>query len=134
MGKARTWVLLANYFDDSLMRNWMTQWMGEQVGLEYTPQGVFVEVVMNGDYLGSYYLCEQVQLNKARVAIDELKEEDREEPAIQGGYLLEFCPNEEEGPDAFETARGLRLGTMNPSFDPENDGYVNDIQKNYIRD
>ena len=134
MGKARTWVLLANYFDDSLMRNWMVQWMGEQVGLEYTPQGVFVEVVMNGDYLGSYCLCEQVQLNKARVAIDELKEEDREEPAIQGGYLLEFCPNEEEGPDAFETARGLRLGTMNPSFDPENDGYVNDIQKNYIRD
>ncbi len=28
----------------------------------------------------------------------------------------------------------MAFGTMNPSFDPENDGYVNDIQKNYIRD
>ena len=95
MGKSKTWVLLANYFDDSLMRNWLVQWLGEQVGLEYTPQGVFVEVVMNGDYLGNYYLCEQVEVSKHRVAIDELKQEDTERPEIQGGYLLEFCPGDE---------------------------------------
>ena len=129
MGKSKTWVLLANYFDDSLMRNWLVQWLGEQVGLEYTPQGVFVEVVMNGDYLGNYYLCEQVELSKPRVAIDELKPEDTERPEIQGGYLLEFCPGDEESPDVFETARGMIFGTMNPSFDPEDGGYVNEIQK-----
>ena len=134
MGKSKTWVLLANYFDDSLMRNWLVQWLGEQVGLEYTPQGVFVEVVMNGDYLGNYYLCEQVELSKHRVAIDELKPEDTERPEIQGGYLLEFCPGDEESPDVFETAHGMIFGTMNPSFDPEDGGYVNEIQKNYIRD
>ena len=133
MGKSRTWILLANYFDESLMRNWMVQWLGEQVGLEYTPQGVFVEVVMNGDYLGNYYLCEQVQVSKRRVAIDELKEADTELPAIQGGYLLEFCPEDEESPDSFETARGMRFGMMEPSFDTGDDGYGNDIQKEYIR-
>ena len=133
MGKSRTWILLANYFDESLMRNWMVQWLGEQVGLEYTPQGVFVEVVMNGDYLGNYYLCEQVQVSKHRVAIDELKEADTELPAIQGGYLLEFCPEDEESPDSFETARGMRFGMVEPSFDTGNDGYGNDIQKEYIR-
>ena len=133
MGKSRTWILLANYFDDSLMRNWLVQRLGELAGLEYTPQGVFTEVVMNGDYLGCYYLCEQVEAGKHRVAIDELKEEDTELPAIQGGYLLEFCPSDDESPDAFETARGMRFGTMSPSFDPEDDGYVNDAQKDYIR-
>ena len=133
MGKSRTWILLANYFDESLMRNWMVQWLGEQVGLEYTPQGVFVEVVMNGDYLGNYYLCEQVQVSKHRVAIDELKEADTEQPAIQGGYLLEFCPEDEESPDSFETSRGMRFGMVEPSFDTGNDGYGNDIQKEYIR-
>ena len=133
MGKSRTWILLANYFDESLMRNWMVQWLGEQVGLEYTPQGVFVEVVMNGDYLGNYYLCEQVQVSKHRVAIDELKEADTEMPAIQGGYLLEFCPEDEESPDSFETSRGMRFGMVEPSFDTGDDGYGNDIQKEYIR-
>lgn len=133
MGKSRTWILLANYFDESLIRNWMVQWLGEQVGLEYTPQGVFVEVVMNGDYLGNYYLCEQVQVSKHRVAIDELKEADTELPAIQGGYLLEFCPEDEESPDSFETARGMRFGMVEPSFDTGDDGYKNDIQKEYIR-
>ncbi len=134
MGKNKTWVLLANYFDESLIRNWLVQWLGDQVGLEYTPQGLFVEVVMNGDYLGNYYLCEQVQVSKHRVAIDELKEEDTELPEIQGGYLLEFNSEDPESPDYFETAHGMAFGTMDPSFDPEEDGYVNDIQKNYIRD
>ena len=134
MGRSRTWVLLANYFDESLMRNWLVQWLGEQIGLEYTPQGVFVEVVMNGSYLGNYYLCEQVQLSGSRVAIDELRAEDTELPVIQGGYLLSFSPDDEDSPNAFETARGMRFGLMNPSFDPDDDGYENEVQRNYIRD
>ena len=134
LGKNKTWALLANYFDDSLMRNWFVEWIGEQSGLEYTPQGVFVEVVMNGEYLGNYYLCELVQVNKHRVAIDELKEGETELPEIQGGYLLEFWPDEEESPNRFETSRGLSLGTVTPSFDPDDGGYENDAQKQYIRD
>ena len=134
MGKNKQWVLIANYFDNSMMRNWLTEWVGEQVGLEYTPQGVFVEVVMNGEYLGNYYLCEQVRTGKHRVAIDELKEENTELPEIQGGYLLEFAPDDWDSPDAFETARGVRFGNMDPSFNTEDDGYANDAQMNYIRD
>ena len=45
MGKSKTWVLLANYYDDSLMRNRLVSWLGEMTGLEYTPEGVFTEVV-----------------------------------------------------------------------------------------
>ena len=134
MGQGKTWILLANYFDESLLRNWLVQWVGNRTGLEYTPQGVFVELVMDGEYLGNYYLCEHVQIAKARLAIDELKEENTELPEIQGGYLLMFSPDESEGPDAFETSHGLLLGTKDPSFDPENGGYVNDAQKKYIRD
>lgn len=133
MGKSKTWVLLANYYDNSMMRNWLTEWLADQMGLEYITQGVYAEVVMNGEYLGTYYLCEQVQVGKHRVAIDELKEEDSELPEIQGGYLLEFCPDDWESVNTFETAKGLQLGNMEPSFDPE-DGYQNDVQKQYIRD
>ena len=134
MGKSKTWVLLANYYDDSLMRNRLVSWLGEMTGLEYTPEGVFTEVVMNGEYLGNYYLCEQVQVNKNRVDIDELKEEDTDYPEIQGGYLLEFCPDEYEAPSSFETSRGQLFGNMEPSFDPDKDDYVSEAQKQYIRE
>ena len=95
----------------------------------YTVEGKFVELVWNGKHMGNYYLCEHVQIAKARLAIDELKEENTELPEIQGGYLLMFSPDESEGPDAFETSHRLLLGTKDPSFDPENGGYVNDAQK-----
>ena len=134
MGKNKTWVLLANFFDNSLIRNRLTQWLGKEMGLAFTPQGVFVEVVMNGEYLGSYYLSENVQVGKSRVAIDELLETDTELPVIQGGYLLEMCPDDTENPNAFTTANGMRLGNESPSFDEEDDGWKNDAQMNYIRD
>ena len=132
MGANKNWALVANYFDNSLIRNRITYWLGEKMGLEFTPEGTFVEVVMNGEYLGSYYLCEQVRTGKNRVAIEELKEEDTALPDIQGGYLLEFFPDD-EGPDMFETGH-LILGNQTPSFNPEDDGYENDAQKEYIRD
>lgn len=133
MGEGKQWVLLANYFDNSLLRNWLTEWVGEQAGLEYTPQGVFVDVVMNGEYLGCYYLCEQVRRGKNSVAIEELKAEDTELPQIQGGYLLEFSPDDWDSPDEFETTRGVRFGNMDPSFNPTDGGYDNAAQRDYIR-
>ena len=90
MGANKHWVLLANRYDNSLLRNKLTYWMGDKLGMEFTPQCVFVDVVMNGDYLGSYYLCEQIRVGDSRVAIDDLEDEPdaTEEPAITGGYLL----------------------------------------------
>ena len=134
MGKNKTWILLANFFDNSLIRNWLTAWLGEAIGMEYTPQGVFVELVMNGEYLGNYYLCEQVQISKVRLPLDELKEENSDFPEIQGGYLLDFNPDEENEADAFMTSHGLYLANNEPSFDTEDDGWQNDAQKQYIRD
>ena len=134
MGKNKHWVLLANYYDNSLLRNWLTEWIGDEMGLNYTPMGVFVDLVMNGEYLGSYYFCEQVRVAKARVGIDELTVNDRDLPAIQGGYLLEFSPDEWESPNTFETAHGQLFGLSSPSFDPKDGGYENDAQKTYIQD
>ena len=133
MGAAKTWVLLANYFDASLLRNQLTFWLGEAMGLPFTSRGVFVELVMNGEYLGNYYLCEPVQVGKNRLAIDELTEVDRDLPAIQGGYLLEFNPDD-EGPNTFQTAHGQPFGNQNPSFDPADGGWRNDAQMNLIRE
>lgn len=48
-GKNKHWLLIANRYDNSLVRNRMTYWLAARLGMEYTPQCVPVEVVMNGE-------------------------------------------------------------------------------------
>ena len=85
----KSWVLLANYSDKTLMRNHLAFEFSRQFGLEYTPQSRFVEVYLNGQYYGNYQLTEQIQVDEHRLNIDELDEGDVEEDKISGGYLLE---------------------------------------------
>ena len=115
MGANKHWVLLANRYDNSLIRNKMTYWLGQELGLEYTPQCVFVEVVMNGDYLGSYYLCEQVRVGASRVEIDDLDDEPEtvEEPGVTGGYLLSMAS---EG-ETLSTNKWYTFALESPSFE-----------------
>lgn len=86
----KRWVLLANWMDKTLLRNSVAFEIARKTGLEWTPRGTFVEVVLNGAHLGNYYLCEQIKVDKNRVNVAELKETDTEEPAITGGYLVEL--------------------------------------------
>ncbi|MCR5704116.1 MAG: CotH kinase family protein [Eubacterium sp.] len=133
MGKNKHWVLLANYYDNSLLRNKITYWLGEQVGMEFTPKCVPVDVIMNGDYLGSYLLSEQIRVGKTRVNIDDL--EDNEETKmstdpeiISGGYLLGMSPYGDDEVQ-FLTKRGESFELENPSFED----YMNETQYNYIK-
>ena len=73
MGKNKHWVLLANYYDNSLLRNKITYWLGSQLNMPFTPKSEPVDVVMNGDYYGSYFLCEHVRVGETRVNIDDLE-------------------------------------------------------------
>ena len=67
MGKAKKWVLVANYIDGTLIRNTITLKLAQAVGLPYTPQGRAVDLYLNGSYKGSYLLCEKVQVGENRV-------------------------------------------------------------------
>lgn len=133
MGKSKHWVLLANYYDVSMLRNKMTYWLGSELGMEFTPQCVFVNLVMNGKYLGSYYLCEQVRVGSSVVDIDDLEKDDdtkaaTDEPTITGGYLLGMSPYGKEGEVTFSTTRENSFELESPSFE----GYSNEAQLNYI--
>lgn len=135
MGANKHWILLANYYDVSMLRNKITYWLGEQLGMEFTPQCEFVNVIMNGEYLGSYYLCEQIRVGKSRVNIDDLEqdvqtEQATDEATISGGYLLSMSPYEDESQRVFGTEKGNRFWIESPSFED----YYNEIQAKYIRD
>ena len=71
LGKAKSWVLLANYRDVTDLMNTFVFEMGRWMGLPYTNHTRYVELFLNGDYKGIYQLTEQVQQNKNRVAVSD---------------------------------------------------------------
>ena len=84
MPKHKRWCLLANWMDRTLIRNAVAFEIARQTDLAWTPSGFFVELVLNGQHIGNYYLCEQVKVDQNRVNITELKS-----TSLEGGYLME---------------------------------------------
>lgn len=76
--KAKKWILLANAYDPTLMRNNMIYAFSKEIGLENSSEGIPVDLYYDGDYRGSYYLCEKPEIGKNRVDIDSLEDEVEE--------------------------------------------------------
>lgn len=142
MGANKHWAILAFSLDDSMMRNRITYWLGHQLGMAYTPDccpvDVFVDTVTDDgysepQYYGSYLLCETIRLDPNRIEIDQLKKKVNSEPELTGGYLMSVI-QDSATPAEFCTDRSEYLQNVDPSFDPDDGGYENDTQKEYIRD
>lgn len=88
--KAKKWTLINNYGDKTLVRNLLAFKISELMGMEYTPAGRLVDVMFNGEYKGTYQLCDQVEVKKGRVDITEMSPDDNDYPEITGGYLVEI--------------------------------------------
>lgn len=67
----RNWTLLANAYDKSLLRNAITYHLGEYVGLPFTAGYKFVDLVINGDYRGSYQVSDHIEADQNRVDVNE---------------------------------------------------------------
>ena len=90
MPKHKRWCLLANYIDRTLMRNAVAFELAKMTSMDWTPNGKYVELILNGKPLGNYYLCEAIRIDKNRVNINEMSVNDISGEAITGGYLLEL--------------------------------------------
>lgn len=129
MGKAKKWSLLANFFDESLLRNAFSLGLAADFGLPFTPSFRMVDLYANGEYQGNYLVVESVEIGDTRVAIADLEdaneaanpEIDVEEAArnsaagkglasrkwaeiaspadVTGGYLLETEFDHRYGPE-----------------------------------
>lgn len=71
MGDNKHWVLLANYADESLMRDKIAYDLSGQLGMPYM-ESTWVSVVINGKYAGNYLLCEQIRIAEDRIDITDL--------------------------------------------------------------
>lgn len=91
MPNNRHWCLLA-CADDYLgfLKNPAGFMLSEAMGLRWTPRQVPVELVLNGQYLGLYFLTEHVRIAKNRVHIIEQADNGTHPDSITGGWLVEI--------------------------------------------
>ena len=69
MPQNKDWALIANYTDKTLMRNYIAYRLSAALGAYYAPRCKFVELYLNGEYLGVYLLTETIKIGKNRVNI-----------------------------------------------------------------
>ncbi len=90
--KNRNWVLLADYFDRSLLRNRLALTLANSSlftrGLKWTPSGRHVEVTLNGDYVGVYLLTEDIRIDPSRLNINRMSSK-ADQNETDGGYIVE---------------------------------------------
>ena len=127
---AKKWTLINNYGDKTLMRNQLAFELSRRFGMPYTPFCAYVDVVLNGDYKGCYQLCDQIEVRKNRVDIEEMTPEDNSGEALTGGYLIEVDAYAEEEPaqSMFWSDKGTGVTIKSPGDDE-----ITPEQKEYIR-
>lgn len=69
MGASTQWVLLANAYDASNIRNRFFYDYAAEAGLEFSPESMFADVYIDDEYRGVYLLSEKVQVGEGRVDI-----------------------------------------------------------------
>lgn len=94
MVKSKHFNLLAHADDakdkKGYMRNAAGFELSKMLGIAWTPDARPLEVVMNGDYIGLYFLTEHIRVDKDRVNIVEQENEETDAQKITGGWLVEI--------------------------------------------
>ena len=75
MGASRSYALLANHTDLTMVRNKLSSILAEKTGLQFTPQSEFADLYINSEYMGLYVLSEKVEVNPSRVDITNLEQQ-----------------------------------------------------------
>lgn len=124
----KDWVLLANFTDQTLIRNYLAYNFANDINMEFAPSAAFVDVYLNNEYVGNYTLTDQIEVSNDRVDIDE------HSTAMDTGYLLELDLRMYDWPEGTENVDwfkiyGVPYVIKSPKTDSE---YYTQEQFNYI--
>ena len=86
-GSYKQWVLESNDDDPSMLRNGLTEELGDQLGFSFTPGCQYADLVVNGTYVGTYQITDRVKVESGRVLV---RDKDTD-------WLLEIASNGEVG-------------------------------------
>lgn len=131
--KCKKWVLINSYRDKTLMRNPVAWAMSKRGEKEWTPWCQPVDLIVNGDYHGTYTLADAVSVDNKRIRITEMTELDIDEETITGGYFVEVDNNASREPYHFSSSHGNPISVHEPDEDviqPEQFNYIKNTWNN----
>lgn len=125
--RGRTWALLSNEQDDSMLRNQIALDLGKELGLTETSRCEQVDLYYDGDYRGVYLLCERVDVGENGVDVRDFDELLKPINKLIGATdpddlpsptKLGTAPPEPDGYNAYGLPYGYPEGSYdNPSVD-----------------
>lgn len=156
MGSGDKWLLMANRYDPSHIRNSVVHDLAEAAGMAYTSKMCYADLYINEEYMGNYQLVEKIDIGSARIDIKDLESEnnninvsdykqnstfeddgrrkgvlDMENPRdITGGYLLErnYGEKYESKVSGFITNADEKFIVRSPSYaSREQINYISEI-------
>ncbi|AZQ44222.1 CotH kinase family protein [Nonlabens ponticola] len=137
---AKKWILLANYYDKTMLRNSLAFELSRLSQLEFTPDSKFYEVTLNGDSRGLYLLTEKVELQKNRIPkkntfLLEIEPKDRmdEEDVYVKTEHYQFKikePNLVSGEPEYQQIEDFLLKTEDAFLNAKQDNYT--AYKDYV--
>lgn len=125
MGKSKTWLLLANYDDQSNIRNNIMYQIGALLGMA-TCEFTNVDLWIDGQYYGVYMLCEKVSISSERIDIVELEKLNDELNATYNETAVKVTTGI---PNTIITEYAYIDGVVNPA--DITGGYLIELDNNY---
>jgi CotH kinase protein/Secretion system C-terminal sorting domain len=130
--KESDWVLYAPYNDKTLMHNFLAYTMAREMG-HWSANCRYVEIVLNGDYIGIYVFMEKIKRNSGRVNVPKMSTTDIAGDAVTGGYLFSIDKDANAWFSAYSTNHSSGGQTIQYSYVyPKPEAIVTE-QKNYIK-
>ena len=120
--------LVNNCVDKSLIRNLLAFEISKLFEMSYTVTCKPVDVILNGDYRGTYNLCEHIEVSEDKVNIEKMDNSMTEEPEISGGYFFELDGYASVEKNKFYSLKNNPFTIKYPKLKN-----INNYQKNYIR-
>ena len=78
MGQDKKYVLIANASDPTLIRNDYVRRLEQALQVPFVHIGQFLDLYVNGEYQGNYYLCSLINVGEERIAIADLEKSSEE--------------------------------------------------------
>lgn len=137
MPKDKRWVLMANYFDRTLIRNRFIGTLGNEIfntcwNAQFTP----VNVYMNDRFIGTYDLGEQIKISSKRVDVQNLEDYvlgdsgfnvDSNKDGIvdinDAGFILEIDCRNKQKYHFYSEKYYLPMNLKDPDFDSDTKVY-----------
>lgn len=102
---AKSWILLANHQDPTLIMNAIAFELASRFEMKFNHHFFYVDVVLNGKYVGNYLLTEHNQVGAGRIDIDETN-----------GFFIELDKHYDEEPKFISDYYKLPVLIKSPEY------------------